>query len=146
MAYGKTMVFERRRRSGFGLVVVSAVWVSLAWVVAACGDAGEAAPSPEQLAVRDVERDLLAHLLALQRHLLGLAADLVRPGGRLVYVTCSLLDEEGAGQIADFVARQPGWHVDRPAVALGRARGPGVRLTPFHDGTDGFFIARLAKA
>jgi tetratricopeptide (TPR) repeat protein len=40
-------MFERRggRRSGFGLVVISAVWVSLVWVVAACGDGGEAAPA-----------------------------------------------------------------------------------------------------
>jgi len=41
------MVFERRggRRSGFGLVVISAVWASLAWVVAACGERGEEVPS-----------------------------------------------------------------------------------------------------
>ena len=87
----------------------------------------------------------LDRLTALQGHLLGLAAELVRPGGRLVYVTCSLLDEEGPGQIGAFLADNPDWRADFPELPLGRPRGPGIRLTPFHDGTDGFFIARLGK-
>ena len=87
----------------------------------------------------------LARLVALQRHVLELAAPLVRPGGRLVYVTCSLLDEEGAGQVDRFLAAHPGWRAAAPELPLGRARGAGLRLTPFHDGTDGFFIARLDK-
>jgi 16S rRNA (cytosine967-C5)-methyltransferase len=88
----------------------------------------------------------LARLTALQRHLLEVAAGLVKPGGRLVYVVCSLLDEEGAGQVEAFLAANPGWHADPPPLPLGRPRGPGIRLTPFHDETDGFFIARLGKA
>jgi 16S rRNA (cytosine967-C5)-methyltransferase len=88
----------------------------------------------------------LERLTALQRRLLGIAADLVRPGGRLVYVVCSLLDEEGAGQTAAFLADHPEWRAAPPALPLGRPRGPGIRLTPFHDGTDGFLIARLEKA
>ncbi len=87
----------------------------------------------------------LDRLVVLQRHLLDLAEVLVRPGGRLIYVTCSLLDEEGAGQAADFLARYPGWRAAPPSLPLGRPRGTGLRLTPFHDGTDGFFIARLEK-
>jgi len=87
----------------------------------------------------------LGRLVALQRRLLGLAAELLRPGGRLIYVTCSLLDEEGAGQVAAFLADSPGWQAETPALPLGRPRGPGLRLTPLHDGTDGFFIARLGK-
>ncbi len=88
----------------------------------------------------------LARLTALQQRLLGLAATLVRPGGRLVYVTCSLLDEEGAGQVESFLVANAGWRPEPLALPLGRPRGPGVRLTPHHDGTDGFFIARLCKA
>jgi 16S rRNA (cytosine967-C5)-methyltransferase len=88
----------------------------------------------------------LERLVALQRHLLGVAAQLVRPGGRLVYVVCSLLDEEGSGQAAAFLAEHPGWRAAPLSLPLGRPRGPGVRLTPFHDGTDGFLIARLEKA
>jgi len=88
----------------------------------------------------------LARLATLQRHLLEVAAPLVRPGGRLVYVVCSLLDEEGAGQAGEFLAEHPEWRAGPPSLPLGRQRGPGVRLSPFHDGTDGFFIARLEKA
>ena len=81
-----------------------------------------------------------------QDRLLDLAARLVRPGGRLVYVTCSLLDIEGADRIARFLADHPAWRADPPVLPLGRARGNGARLTPLHDGTDGFFIARAALA
>jgi 16S rRNA (cytosine967-C5)-methyltransferase len=82
---------------------------------------------------------------ALQARLLGVAAGLLRPGGRLVYVTCSLLDAEGAEQIAGFLSGHPAWRAEPLALPAGRARGPGLRLTPYHDGTDGFFIARLSQ-
>lgn len=88
----------------------------------------------------------LDRLTALQRHLLEIAARLVRPGGRLIYVVCSLLDEEGAGQAAAFLADHPEFRAAPLVLPLGRPRGPGVRLTPFHDGTDGFLIASLEKA
>lgn len=88
----------------------------------------------------------LDRLTALQSRLLEVAAPLIRPGGRLVYVVCSLLDEEGAGQMAAFLAHHPEFRAALPPLPLGRPRGPGVRLTPFHDGTDGFFIASLEKA
>jgi len=87
----------------------------------------------------------LERLTALQRHVLGIAAGLVKPGGRLIYVTCSLLDEEGAGQAEAFLKANPDWHAVTPVLPLGRSRGEGIRLTPFHDGTDGFFIARAEK-
>jgi len=83
----------------------------------------------------------LARLTAIQAHLLDVAAQLVKPGGRIVYVTCSLLDEEGAGQFDAFLARQTNFTARPLSLPLGRPRGKGMRLTPFHDGTDGFFIA-----
>jgi len=83
----------------------------------------------------------LGRLVKIQAHLLDLASELVRPGGRLIYVTCSLLDEEGAGQFAAFLDRHDGWQAAMPEGPAGRPRGNGLRLTPFHDGTDGFFIA-----
>ncbi len=83
----------------------------------------------------------LGRLTAIQSHLLDIAAKLVRPGGRIVYVTCSLLDEEGAGQVDAFLARNPGMQPRELALPLGRSRGKGIRLTPYHDNTDGFFIA-----
>ncbi|MGH6788016.1 MAG: RsmB/NOP family class I SAM-dependent RNA methyltransferase [Novosphingobium sp.] len=85
----------------------------------------------------------LARYAAAQAHLLDLAAKLVRPGGRLVYVVCSLLDTEGADQAAAFLARHSAWRAALPALPAGRPRGAGLRLTPLHDGTDGFFIARF---
>ena len=86
----------------------------------------------------------LARLAALQARLLDLAATLVRPGGRLVYVTCSLLDAEGADQAEAFLLRHPEWRARRPELPAGTPRGAGLRLTPAHDQTDGFFIACFA--
>jgi 16S rRNA (cytosine967-C5)-methyltransferase len=82
-------------------------------------------------------------LVALQARLLAIAAMLVRPGGSVTYAVCSLLDEEGAGQSAAFLAAHAGWHA--AAIEFGRPREPGVRLTPAHDSTDGFFVAKLVS-
>ena len=89
--------------------------------------------------------DQLARYAAIQARLLDLAATLLRPGGRLGFVTCSLLDAEGAGQAAAFLARHPGWQALPLALGAGEPRGPGLRLSPHGDGTDGFFIACFAK-
>jgi 16S rRNA (cytosine967-C5)-methyltransferase len=87
----------------------------------------------------------LARYVVLQARLLAIAASLVSAGGRLVYVTCSLLDAEGADQTAAFLARNPGWSADTPVLPAGRPRGAGLRLTPAVDGTDGFFVARMTR-
>ena len=87
----------------------------------------------------------LQRLAALQARLLDLAASFVRPGGRLVFVTCSLLDAEGLDQSNGFLARHAEWRADPPILPAGRSHGPGLRLTPAHDGTDGFFIARFVS-
>lgn len=85
----------------------------------------------------------LDRLIETQRHILGIGAGCVRPGGTLVYIVCSLLDAEGAAQVDVFLAAHPGWSAEVPALPLGRAHGAGIRLTPAHDATDGFFVARL---
>ncbi|MEH3106759.1 MAG: RsmB/NOP family class I SAM-dependent RNA methyltransferase [Sphingomonas fennica] len=87
----------------------------------------------------------LARLIETQARVLALAERLVRPGGRLVYATCSVLAGEGAAQIAAFRADRPGWTVEPPAFAAGRPDGDGRLLTPAHDGTDGFFVASLIR-
>ena len=110
---------------------------------APCSGTGTWRRNPEarwRLTPRELER-----LTALQSRLLDLAATLVRPGGSITYVTCSLLDEEGAGQVDAFLARHPGWRAATPELPLGTARGAGIRLSPHRDGTDGFFIAGIAK-
>jgi 16S rRNA (cytosine967-C5)-methyltransferase len=88
----------------------------------------------------------LARLAQLQAHILDLAVALLKPGGRLVHVTCSLLDAEGADQFEALLARHPQLAAQPLALSLGRERGQGTRLTPLHDGTDGFFIACAASA
>lgn len=85
----------------------------------------------------------LARLNALQDHVLKLAAQLVRPGGTIGFVTCSVLDAEGPDRVAAFLAQHPGWSSEALALPLGRPRGGGTRLDPHHDGTDGFYIACL---
>lgn len=87
----------------------------------------------------------LERFAATQAHVLDIGAALVRPGGALTYVVCSLLDAEGAGQIEAFLARHSGWTTEPPSLAAGRQHGLGLRLTPHHDGTDGFFVARLIR-
>ena len=86
----------------------------------------------------------LERYVEIQARLLNVAAALVRPGGRLIFVTCSLLDEEGASQAQAFLDRHPDWRADPPALSAGTMRGSGLRLSPYHDGTDGFFVARFA--
>ncbi|MCA1661386.1 MAG: RsmB/NOP family class I SAM-dependent RNA methyltransferase [Novosphingobium sp.] len=87
----------------------------------------------------------VARYAALQAHLLDIAAELTRPGGRLGYIVCSLLDAEGADQAAAFLSRHPDWRAASINSPAGRARGTGIRLTPFHDGTDGFFFTVLER-
>jgi len=108
-------------------------------VDAPCSGTGTWRRNPELRWRLDPER--LARYVKLQAYLLDLAAELVRPGGRIVYSVCSLLAEEGRGQAAAFQSRSA--MVPEPgAMAGGRAAGPGFILTPAQDGTDGFFVAR----
>jgi 16S rRNA (cytosine967-C5)-methyltransferase len=86
--------------------------------------------------------DRLKRLTALQAHLLDVAAALVRPGGRLVYAVCSLVEEEGRAQAEAFGARHSSFVSETLPIPAGRAAGSGVLLTPGQDGTDGFFVAR----
>ena len=108
-------------------------------VDAPCSGTGTWRRNPEarwRLSARDVAR-----YAAIQARLIDLAATLVRPGGRVVFVTCSLLDAEGADQAAAFLARHSGWTAQLPFMPAGVPRGAGWRLSPWADATDGFFIA-----
>ena len=111
---------------------------------APCSGTGTWRRNPEarwRLTPHELER-----LTAIQSRLLDIGAALVKPGGQITYVTCSLLDEEGKGQFAAFLARHSGWRASLPDLPRGTAHGHGIRLTPAKDGTDGFFIARAEKA
>jgi 16S rRNA (cytosine967-C5)-methyltransferase len=91
-----------------------------------------------------------------QRNLLDGAADLVKPGGRLVYVTCSVLPEENEDQTSAFLGRHPTyapipyetqWQAAIGTTAPGSAiTSPlGLQLTPARHDTDGFFISVLRR-
>ncbi len=110
-------------------------------VDAPCSGSGTWRRSPE--ARWRLDQNELKRLNALQDHVLDVGSYLVRTGGTMVFVTCSVLDAEGADRITAFLARHPGWQTEPLALPVGRARGAGYRLDPLHDGTDGFFIACL---
>lgn len=77
----------------------------------------------------------LERLVAEQARLLAGAATLVKSGGRLGYVVCSLLPEEGSGQVTAFLAGHPDFRMAAPERVL----------TPRGDGCDGFSIASLVR-
>ena len=112
-------------------------------VDAPCSGSGTWRRNPEGRWRLTPER--LDRLAVVQARLLDIASELVRPGGRLVYAVCSLLSREGAGQIQDFLSRRSSWIVQETPFAAGRSEGAGRLLTPAHDGTDGFFVARLGR-
>ena len=112
-------------------------------VDAPCSGSGTWRRNPEGRWRLTPER--LDRVVALQARLLDIAAELVRPGGRIVYAVCSLLSREGADQIEDFLSRRSSWISEETPFAAGRLDGAGRLLTPGHDGTDGFFVARLVR-
>lgn len=87
----------------------------------------------------------LDRLVAEQARILDFAAPLLAPGGLLVYATCALTDREGRGQVDGFLSRHAGWSAEPIDLPVGRAHGAGLLLTPGHDGSDGFFFARLRR-
>lgn len=91
----------------------------------------------------------LEALVALQARILTSAARLVKPGGRLVYATCSVLSEENEAQLAAFLAAHPAFRLvplQEAAPHLpGLAQADHLSLTPAGHETDGFFAAVLAR-
>ncbi len=148
----------RAERAGAGLIhqrLLNPKWeieslddylrrADLVLVDAPCSGTGTWRRKPEAKWRLTPER--LNRFSALQDRLLDVAAKLTRAGGRITFVTCSLLDAEGSERIDAFLARHPDWRAEKPDVLLGRQRGQGMRLDPFHDGTDGFFVAILRSS
>jgi 16S rRNA (cytosine967-C5)-methyltransferase len=87
------------------------------------------------------------------------AAGLVKPGGSIAYITCSVLTEENGDQVRDFIARHPEFSVEKPsevagalgerAYMFGRAvlsTDEGLLMTPRRTDTDGFFVSRMRRS
>jgi 16S rRNA (cytosine967-C5)-methyltransferase len=100
----------------------------------------------------------LAERVKEQAEILDLAVAFAKPGGRIVYVTCSVLDDENGGQVRGFLARHPEFAATPSndiAAPLGeraflfnkaaRLSDEGLLMTPRRTDTDGFFVSVLRK-
>jgi 16S rRNA (cytosine967-C5)-methyltransferase len=85
-------------------------------------------------------------LRELQQRILDAAWGLLAPGGRLLYVTCSVLAAENEDQIAAFLARTPEARECPLPEDWGTPRGHGRQLLPTPGGSDGFYYALLERA
>lgn len=114
-------------------------------VDAPCSGTGTLRRNPEikwRLAAADLER-----FAALQTSLLERAAERVRPGGRLVYSTCSMEPEENEAVAGAFLERNPDFSAAPEAVPEPLRTAEGfLRTWPHRHGSDGFFAAVLSRA
>ena len=113
-------------------------------VDAPCTGAGTWRRNPDAR-LKLTETDL-AELTAKQAAILDAAQRLVKPGGRLVYATCSVLRPENEAQIESFLARHSDFAIVPVADGLpAYLHGDMLRLSPARDGTDGFFACRMER-
>jgi 16S rRNA (cytosine967-C5)-methyltransferase len=128
----------KRHKGGFDRVLVDAP----------CSGTGTWRRNPD--ARWRAEEAGLDALVSLQASILDSAARLVKPGGRLVYATCSLLPEENEAQVEAFLAAHPEFQVVPLREAAPQITDSGhlqhLSLTPARHGTDGFFAAVMARA
>ena len=94
--------------------------------------------------------DAIAEMNGKQREILASAARLVKPGGRLVYATCSLLEDENEQVVADFLAKDDRFALVPMRQVLAEAKidlemGDYLKLMPHRHQTDGFFAAVLER-
>jgi 16S rRNA (cytosine967-C5)-methyltransferase len=95
--------------------------------------------------------DDLNELVPLQESILAAAAKLVKPGGKLVYITCSVFADENIRQVKQFLVNHSSFRVEAPAKTWNKhlhsepGVGPVLALSPHKDGTDGFFAVALTN-
>lgn len=114
-------------------------------VDAPCSGSGTLRRKPELRWL--LRSDALPALAATQGALLDEAAQLVRPGGRLIYATCSVFEAENEAVVASFLARHPAFR-PRPATDLlapELLRDGCLAVDPARHGADGFFAAALER-
>ena len=128
----------KRHKGGFDRVLVDAP----------CSGTGTWRRNPDAR-WRTPEEQGLDNLLSLQARILASAARLVKPGGRLVYATCSLMPEENEDQVAAFLAAHPAFRVlplrEAAPQLTTSAHADYLSLTPARHDTDGFFAAVMLR-
>ena len=87
----------------------------------------------------------IAALAGQQDRLLDALAPLLAPGGRMLYMTCSILREENDARIAAFLGRRPGMAEVPVAADWGHALTHGRQILPGEDGMDGFYYCLLER-
>ena len=116
-------------------------------VDAPCSGLGTLRRNPD-LKWRQDEKSV-AELTVKQAAILAAAATLVRPGGRLVYATCSLLSAENDEIVAAFLEKHPDFSLLPASAVLGKqgiaCEGEVLRLLPHKHNTDGFFAAAMER-
>ena len=154
-------IFERIQRAGSRNIQVASRTAELTELIgrmdvvlvdAPCTGSGTWRRRP------DAKWRLTEHQLEVRRAeqaaILQTASAYVKPGGHLVYVTCSIFDEENRDQVDAFLSRQADfapvdhqalWEQGYPAEAARIDPQRGISLTPACSGTDGFYIARLRR-
>ena len=157
-------IFERLKRAGArnvqvlnagdeGALAALEARMDLVFVDAPCSGSGVWRRRPD--AKWRLTRDALAQRLDEQRRVLDMAAPLVRPGGALVYATCSVLPSENREQTRAFLGRTPhfaerdwkdAWKNSALLAApVDSEDSPALQLTPARHGTDGFYISLLQR-
>ena len=111
---------------------------------APCSGTGVIRRNPDIKLLRSA--DDIAKLVAIQHALLIQLWQTLKPGGQLLYATCSVLPAENSQQIAHFLQQQPDACLRPITAEWGLDTGFGRQLLPSTDGPDGFFYALLGKA
>lgn len=113
-----------------------------------CSGLGILAKKPD-IRYKALDEARYAQLLATQASILDAAAGLLKPGGRLVYSTCTIHPAENQQQIQAFLQRHPEFTLASPSPAMPQ----GMRCTPYgmlsiptETGMDGFFICAMQKS
>lgn len=132
--------FIKRHKGSADVVVIDAP----------CSGSGTWRRNPD-LKWRFNETDL-GEITAIQRSILDSAQRLVKKGGKLLYITCSIFEEENELQVKQFLTKYPDFEVASPSEIWNNdackelsGKSQFLRLTPHRAGTDGFFAAILHK-
>jgi 16S rRNA (cytosine967-C5)-methyltransferase len=110
-----------------------------------CSDLGTLASRPDARWRKSPE--LIERLTRLQKRILARAVAAVRPGGRLVYATCTVSRRENEDLVGALLKEDPSMRPDDLGThpELASAEHGSLRTRPDRDGTDGFFMAPLAR-